>query len=178
MIIDVIRELVDWLADPATGVNALLPHVPRDAGDEAPPAVRICDETRHAWVARGRVDASVLRDGPVLLVHLAGEISAELMPDRQPDGSTVDVAIRYAARGAGTDALMRDAHQTHRCAQRVIAARFPGYTGPFPARNGVTLSVPGALQYVPLFTPLEDSVVVGALLVPIPAHDPWALDIS
>jgi hypothetical protein len=177
MIVDAIRALVAWLEDPATGVNAQLPAVPRDAGDAAPPSVRVFDETRHPWVARGQVDRGALRDGPILLVHVAEELALETLPGAEAGEAVVSVAVRYAAKGAGGEALAADAYQTHRCVHRAIAAQFESAITTH-VRNGVRLSAPNPVQYVPLVTPLEDSVVVGASIVPIPAHDPWALAIT
>lgn len=176
MITDVIRQTADWLADATTGVNAVRSAVPRDGSDPAPAAVTVFDQTRDAWVALGKILREKTGAGPMLLVQLHGDVEAPLRTDQLRGWPQVEIAVRYVARNTTRDDLVRDAWQTLRCVQRVLADRFNAAPGTSWTRNGTQFEVPRA-RFVPYSEPLDgDELVVAVLLLTFDALDPWALD--
>lgn len=173
MIVDLIRQVADWLADPSTGVNAQLASLPDDVGDATPPAVTVVDSTRDAWVARGVVPREKVGAGPVLMVMLDG--SAPVPLSTQNGHATPTIAVRYVARKAATDELLTEALQTLRAAGRVLALRFTSVMGSI-TRNRTDLEPPLEATLVPELEELEgDELVAYRLTIPIPATDAWGL---
>lgn len=177
MIVDLIRQVADWLSDGTTGVNTVRTSVPRDGGDPAPAAVNVYDQTREAWVAMGIVLREKTGAGPMLLVQLHGDVEMPVRTDQIVAGwPRVELAVRYVARNTTRDDLVRDAWQTLRCAQRVLADQFNKTPGTSWSRNGTLFEKPTA-RLVPFSEPLEgDELVVAVLLLTFEALDPWALD--
>lgn len=178
MIIEALRRGVAWLEDPETGVNALLPLVPRPAEETVPPAVRCFDETRHGWVARGLLDPTVLAAGPVLTAQLYEQlVELPATAATAAGGQVVPVVLRYAIRGPLTEQHVRDAWRTLRCAQRAIANRFDSEQD-IEQADGLTYYPPAGFQHLPDYAPAGDGLYVGGLLVLMRADDPWALGIT
>lgn len=179
MIVDLIRWVADELSNVTTGVNALRTSVPRDGGDPAPTAVNVYDQTRDAWVALGTILREKTGAGPMLLVSLHGEVEMPLETRAITTGwPRVEIAVRYVARNTTRDDLLRDALQTLRCAQRVIANLFNVSPGTTLSRNGTRFESPAA-KLVPFTESLDgDEMVVGVLLLTFEALDPWALDMA
>ena len=178
MIVESIRRLRTWLEDGATGVNALLPDVPRPLGEAAPALVTVADETRDGWVARQLIDRTALAAGPVLTVGTYDQ-PIELPAGVEPGlgGAVIPLVLRYAALGDLSDRVVVDAWRTLRCAQRAVAGRFDG---PHAAEvhEGITYYEPAGFRHLPDYVPSGDGLYVGGLLLLLRASDPWALAID
>lgn len=177
MIVDLIRWTADCLSNGSTGVNAVRANVPRDVGDPAPAAVTVFDQTRDAWVALGIILREKTGAGNLLLVQLHGDVELPLRTDELVNGwPKVELAIRFVARNTTRDDLLRDALQTLRIVQRVLADQFNKSPGTSWSRNGTLFEKPTA-RLVPFSEKLEgDELVVAVLLLTFEALDPWALD--
>lgn len=179
MIVDVLRQVTDWLNHPTLGVSAVVAGVPRDVGDTAPPAVTAYDETRQAWVATGMIPRDKVSATALLLVRSEGEVS---LPPLYPDGPAglpeVTVAVTYVASVTATpDVLWTHAYQTLRAAHRVLCDRYNVAPGAAPTRNGVLLEAPSRVTLTPIGARQDaGDTVVAALLVTFPVHDGWTRD--
>lgn len=182
--IDVALEFcVEWMTDPAAGLNAELPGVPRRAGDAVPPDVAIFNALDHDWVSRGTIPPDKLVDGPALIIapsaSLEHPIPFHLLPDRQQT-TEPDVPIQFIV------ALKRNQHARYRrvagyalrAVARVLAKRFPAANTVF-VRDQVVVrlgrTAPGLFSQ-----PIDpaDDLFVGALVVPFACLDRWALGIT
>jgi hypothetical protein len=168
--------VAEWLGDDVTGVNALLPVVPRPDTDPAPSAVTILTELTHSWVARGEILRGNI-SGPLLLVHNYADTQAEVLPELAVNRAPVEIAIRYAARGSDTKVVTRDGWRVLRAAHRTISLKIENAQTQFE-RFGVRYSVPSGIRYVNMYAASGQDLVVGALVLTLPALDPWALGIT
>lgn len=173
MIVDVLRQVADWLSDGLSGVNTLLGALPDDVGDTVPPNVTVVDVTRNEWIARGVVHRDKIGAGPLLIVSLGAVTDVPLRTDAAD--ASVPVVVQYVARKATTDELVTECLQTLRAAARVLAARFSPVVGAL-TRNETDLAPPDVARLTIEFTELEgDELIVGRLELSIPATDAWGL---
>lgn len=175
MIAAAIRHAVALLTHGTTGVNALLPSVPRPVGEAAPPAVRVFGEIAHGFTALAAVDPALLADGPVLLVSLAAPVAVDVTRGR---AEAVHLAIRYAAAFTDGDTFARQAWTTLRVAARACVAPFSttDTAGQWAApRDRVAIGAPTGVQFTPPPPDAASEVYVPALVVTFPASDPWLL---
>ena len=172
MIADVVRHVAAQLADPVAGVSARLATLPRPETDAAPAAVRVFDEITHPAVVLGPLDEALLAEGPVLLVGHVGASDVPLTPGRL---GTVSVAVRYAANER--DGLGRDAWQTLRTAARVLAAPAldASMATQVAVRHRVQLHPPTSLAFLSPPPDAAPDAFAPALVVTVPAADPWLL---
>lgn len=179
MIIDVLRQVADWLADPTTGVNAQLLLVPQDPSEGAVPPVTIRDETRAGWVGRGVVPRERVAGGPLLLVRLGQEgADVPLAGAGAFPRQSVPVDIWYLAARVETDLVVTHAVQTLRAVQRVLALEFTDVMGA-RTRNRTDLEAPVLGRVELVLEPLAgDEQVVARLTFAVPAVDPWGLAAS
>lgn len=177
MILEPIRVVADWLTSGDTGaasVATLLPLVPRDGGDPAPPALAgVDDETRVAWVARGRLPkpAPTMPRLAVSLVQ-ASELDSEMLGTYRR--GEVTVAVRYF--GAKSDAVSgtRDAHYTLRAVRRSLRRLFTDSTpAAVTARTRGTIYVESllALTEEPVWDSQDDAITSGALTLRMAVRD-------
>jgi hypothetical protein len=176
VIVDVLRQVADWLGDETTGVNALLAAVPQDEGASAPPEVVIKDETRAAWVARRVIPREKVTAAPLLLVLLGEEgVQVPLSSRAAFPPGTVPVEIWYVARKTATEELVADAFQTLRAAGRVLAGAFSAVSGAL-TRNDSEIEAPQTGRIGLVMEQLSgDELVVARLTLAVPAVDPWGL---
>jgi hypothetical protein len=174
VIVDVIRQVADWLED---DINAALALVPQDSGEAAPPSVAVKDETRAGWVARGTIPREKIGAVPLLLVRLDESAEVPLSTSQSFPRSEVPVEVLYVARKVATEVLVGEALQTLRAAARVLTQRFSPVLadGDLP-RNATELSVPlnGRIGLV-MESLAGDELVVARLTFAVPAVDPWGL---
>lgn len=119
--VECVRLLATWLADPTDGVNTLLAGVERYAGDDQPPDVAIVEFTSKGWVARGATPRSATDEGPQLAISpAAGESwEAEVPTGMEQDGEA-EVLIRYVARKELTEEAVQDWKYTLRALRRSL----------------------------------------------------------
>lgn len=173
MIVDLVRQVADWLADPSTGVNVQLASLPDDVGDTTPPNVTVADETRDAWVARGVVPREKIGAGPILIV--TSDKTSRIPLSTKNGRAENTVVVRYVARKAATDELLNDALQTLRAVGRVLALKFTSVMGSL-TRNRTDLEPPEDARLIAEFEELEgDEIIAYRLEVTIPATDAWGL---
>jgi hypothetical protein len=172
MIVDAVDQVVAWLGDGTTGVNAVRLTIP---GDVDPPAVTVYDQNNHAWVAQGTIERAEITSSAALLVDVDGPVKLPGKAERWAPWPEVPVRIRYLYRGGDTNTAVKYGMATLRAAFRACVYGFnsSGFATEV-IRNGVIFNAPDcSIQHD--FTPLGDDVVVGALLVALPALDAWAL---
>lgn len=162
MILEPVRLLADWLGASGqftgntSGINTLLAAIPRDAGDAAPAAVTLFDETRDNAVARGDLPDTL----PALMVtsrkidQLDGEVATYTR-----DG-VIELIVRYAQLNAATKDALRDASYVLRAALRSVRA----FNAETRTRNQIDVYSCLHLEVVSLWTPHESGIVTGALV--------------
>lgn len=162
MNLEPVRLLADWLADAgqfaggASGVNAMMAAVPRDAGDPAPPAVTVFDETRDGNSARGDLPATL----PAIIVtsreipQLDGEVATYTR-----DG-VIELVVRYACEKADTKAALRDSSYTLRAVLKSVRQ----FNADTRSRNQLDVYSCLDLRFVAMWTPYESGVVTGGLI--------------
>lgn len=176
---EVIGQLLSFLNDPTTGVNALIPALPLVAGETAPSAVRIIDELTDNRVARIDVDASLVKDGPVLLVMQGAPVEHAMFAEQSRPAAKVEIGLKWAKSASSTKDGIHEGRQIMRCAKRAIAVRFEspnvGRLAPF---NQVQVDPPGPWRDLLPFTQSEDNLVIVCATISFPALDTWALGIT
>jgi hypothetical protein len=109
VLLEPIRMVADWLAQGTnapggtlngpSSVNALLPSVPRDAGDPQPGSVTVYDATRDNWVARlmlGYEGSGITN--PALAVFIATDVTADGEVLTTVRDGQVDIACMYVTQ--------------------------------------------------------------------------------
>lgn len=182
MIVEPLRLLVDWATDPAAGVNAELPGVPRPAGQLAPGAVTILNELDDIWVARGEPNRDAIRGRRILAFsHFDADAQgfpAPVLPEQE--GAVVHVAATYLALGVPATLALWEARQTLRALHRVVARRFDSMHTAHE-RLDTVVSAPPQVRYLPGFGTVGDTQDVyslATLVVSLPILDRWALGIT
>lgn len=185
MILETVRILADWLADPTYGLNAVRPSVPKDTDVTDFPTVQVFDSTRDGRVTRGGVPNLEPADFPCVLVSPADQPIEDTNPTVAPwpSDTTVTVLVRYATRVVDAAKGERDASQTlravRRCIRRLIldgrTVLLPGQTSPDSAcrRADVQLISVERLQAATLYESTEDATVTGGVLVTCHVRDIW-----
>lgn len=172
MELEVIRMVAAALAHDTIGVNAKLPGVPRDVGDEQPSDVTIADSTRDGWVARRKVASGSNAVLPAIAVsvfrpaELDGEIGTIIR-----DG-TFDVLLEHVVRNSDTALATQDGLYRMRAAMRTLGEfHKPIYASTLRTRNGVLLLACTKLHEVSTWSEREDAVVTAALIVSYSVRD-------
>ena len=155
MILEVLRELTDYLNDPTNGVAAKLATTPRDAGDPLPTLGTIADETRNNAVAQQYLPSTPgiavnIQQVPLLDPHTV-QIDA--------DGDAI-VIIRYGVAAADT----KDATRNTSYVLRAIARSLRSFNRSTHTRNGIAIYSCLDLRLLQLWQPKEDQVMTGAAL--------------
>lgn len=162
MMLETVRIVADHLASAgATGVSAQLAGVPRDAGDSAPTAPGVVDETRSLDVAIGRAPTTL----PALTVALDDVVDMDPRTSQGTRDAEVALVIRYVCRGPAQSAT-RDSYYTLRAVERSLDRLALPST-----RNDVTVFSCTDRRYVPPLQPLEDLWVVGGVRVTYQVRD-------
>lgn len=190
MIVDVMRLVLEWLSDPVTGVNAQLAAVPRDPGEDPPPAVVIYNELDHPWVARNVISRDALKDmagNPQPGLILRGPpsdqpiLAAVLPQQQQANPVIIPLGLMYASRkpvAQTSAAQVRDARQTMRAAFRVIARKFDGPHTTYVRNDCVVGLTSEGLALANKYVDAGDDEVLDSLLLPFTVLDRWALGIT
>lgn len=196
MIVDAIRLLAGWLADPDTGINAQLAQVPRLETEPAPAAVTLYNEIDDPWVARGEIPRSLWIDengAPrrlfMVRMHPDPEgFVAQVLPELEDKAHWTIVPLVCIAAARKVESpnsaitiadLVRDNRQIIRTAFRVIAQHFDSINS-FYELNSVRFELPGPMGLrlnSQLLEPISD-VEVDGLEFPLRAQDRWALGIT
>lgn len=169
---DTIRQVAAWLEDDTLGVNALLPTVPKDVGDEALPLVRIFAATEYDWVARSMIDRAKLEDGPVLLVSAFPTAEATIYAGGKPAPGQLAIAVRYAARKTASSVLQRQGWQTMRAAMRSLVKQATQQN--IIRENGVRIGPLDGLTHIAALEESGDDILIDILTVTLTVDDAWA----
>lgn len=149
MELEVVRTIAEAMADPVTGINAILAGVPRDAGDPAPPLVTIYEETTDDWVADRQLphellEADVAGGAALLAIGVASETdfqngdgTAEVRA--ADDTGEVTLVIYYGTATSAPALAVRDALYTMRAVRRWFNWFFQNDQGQARERNSVEL---------------------------------------
>jgi hypothetical protein len=173
LIVDAIAQVVAWMTDATTGVNAIRTTVPGEAST-AIPSVTWYDSNTHAWAARGTIERDQMTTAWIGVVSRLGDVALSAQPQHHRPSPPVPVLIRFAARDTATHTEVKIGEQLVRCATRAIAAVWWSNNLADVTRNGV-LFEPPTLRALDIWQQPGDDAVVGALLVSLPALDAWAL---
>lgn len=144
MELETIRMVADWLEGAAPGssnasVNAFLPSVPRDAGDDVPPNVTVYDSTRDEWVTLQKVPHESEVTLPALVVcpadalRMDGEVMTVFRDGRGK------LAVVYVDRRADRKALNQNALYTARAVRQSLKAFHDPVNAGSRARNNIHL---------------------------------------
>lgn len=173
MILDTVRAWSDWLGNGTYGVNALIPGLPLDGTDAAPPMLAaIVDETRSGPASRRMIPETL----PALIVRLqeASDLSPSVGPNVEHRDADVVVATLYAANATSTEQGYRAAYYTLRAVQRSLAKFFDAsiaVANTARLRNNVTIYSAKALQHITNFSALEDTDILAGLFITFQVRD-------
>lgn len=165
MIVECVDLVAEWLADGTNGVNALLPAVPRKAGDVQPASLAaILAETRNGEVARGKFPQATT-SYPALVVTVEGDIA--IPPDVRTAKweALVPVSMLYAVRQVASELGTRDAGYTLRAVLRSIWKLEDPANAAARVRNNITLQGIERIDWLASAAELEDVVVLGGVRV-------------
>ena len=165
MLVEPVRIVADWLADPSYGVNALRLTVAVDAGDAQPGEVVIGDETRSGRVARGELPMPTSTATNLIAVTSGPGVTFEggvLTTVR--DGS-VPMVIRIGTSDVATEDGTRDGLYLARVVFQSLKILAESGHADDRTRNGIHLTEPSDLVIQSLFQPLEDAHVTCAVQV-------------
>jgi len=169
MILETVRILADWLADPTYGINAVRASVPKDAGVADFPAVTILDSTRDGRIGRGGVPNLTAAEFPALLVSPSDQPVDQQAPGVRPfaPDATITVLIRYATNVLDTAVAERDASQTIKAiwwqmAQLDVTAA--GELAKDRTASKVQLLYLQSMQAATLYEAANDTIVTGGVL--------------
>lgn len=196
MIVAGLQWLVGVLTDPATGVNAQLPDVPRDEGQDAPPAVAVFSELDPAcdWVARGEIPQDVLKDEAgnprsILIVRMRPEpdgVKLDHLPEfEQTDPNIIPFIIVHARRRLETEgstetnaSIKRDGRQAIRTCFRCISQQFDSSHTAIVINDCVITLPRRGLILGSEFAEPTDALELDSLVVTPRIVDRWALGLS
>lgn len=177
MIVSAVRQIADWLADAATGVNTQLAALPLEAVDSPPPLVTVWDATRFDWVARGVVPRDRTGKLPLLLVHVPSEQELSAWAgDPQGGARSLTVLVDYVRRPQlepDSDYLVSHAMQTLRACARALQAPFTSVDT--RTRTGVDLGRPSFRILAAQEKLAGEETIVATLEVTLLAFDPWVM---
>lgn len=162
MILESCRLLTDWLNDPSNGVAAMLATTPRDAGDPLPTLGTIADETRNDLVAQQRLPSL---PGVGVNVEIVNELDGEVATYTRDGRPTL--LIRYGVAKDATSTGVRDAAYVLRAIIKSIRL----FNASTRTRNQVDIYSCLQLSYTPMWRPIEDAIITGAVRVQFQARD-------
>ena len=177
MILDTLRIVSDWFADPTYGVAAMLAQVPLDGSDTRPAGVEIYDETRHADVAIGLLPVPATAGHVVLAVNMARDgvtVDGNAMPPIA-DGQ-VPIVIRIGRASSTPVTAVRDALYVSRAAYWSLRRLMKNDADAYAARtqrNGGTVAILtlAHLAITPFHVQLEDVQLVATWLAVLNVRD-------
>lgn len=178
MRLEAVRIVADWLKDPTNGVNALLPGVLRDIGDDLPPLLAegpddlaaVYDVTRHEWV-RKRQDPPAR---PCLYITTEGsfDLHGEEMVGTYVDTKTsVIVIVRYLAARSNTEKGTTDGEYTIRAIRQSIKRLMQQGNDPARTRNGIAVFNWARCTYYPVTETIGEHMVSGAVALHFDVRD-------
>jgi hypothetical protein len=164
--LEVVRIVAGWLEDESTGVNALLPSVPRDGDDPQPDDVTVLNEADDNIPATGRLP---LEDVPALVVHHTGVRWAEEQPVAGAirDGE-VDILIRYQVENVETAVAWAETSYVLRAVERCLRGHAYGEQSTI---NSITAYQITALSRARIDAPMEDTIVTSGVTVTLRIRD-------
>jgi hypothetical protein len=193
--VDLLRWAKDVLTDGAGGVNAQLPNVPRDGGEDAPGAVTVVTPLETEWVGRGQIPRDQLVDASsnakrllILMLHPdpEGYVAHALPEFDQGSPSIVPLVALFTCRkiekvGDTTTVVkqIRDGRQTLRAVMRTFAKKFESGNTAF-TRNDCEITLPSAPGFIlnSQFVEPSADLIVDALVMSYRVLDRWALGVT
>ena len=154
MILEVLRQVTDWLNDPTNGVAAQLALIPLDGADTAPAVGTIADETRNNSVAQ-----QYLPSTPGIAVNI------QEIPLLDPEVATVErdgeakVLIRVGVPNVDTDNATRDTSYILRAIVRSLRL----FNASTRTRNQIAVYSCIDLRLASLWQPKDDQLITGAV---------------
>ena len=175
------RLCVEWMTDPADGLNVQLAAVPSLERPVSDRYIEIYNSLDHDWVARNHVSSDKVKNGPVFMIAppTSSEkqaLLAPLLPSRQQEQSP-EVPIQFTAvwRGAATAEQRLLAGWAMRACMRVLARRFASHLTDYTRDHCVVRL--GAAPPALFLAPVDDELLSSAIIIPFAVLDRWALDI-
>lgn len=172
--LEAVRIVADWLADPTYGVSAKLAGVPRDGSDTVSATVGIEDETRNDEVARGRVPdgSTTVVIGVGVSSHMEGVFdTSELRPIKRDHQIPLLLRMRYVGEDSST--AVRDLYYVWRAVSRSLEELRQGSATAITARtrNSTFLEQVVRDLGVPLWSSAEDKQVILARQIVVQMRD-------
>jgi hypothetical protein len=172
----VVRWVDNILESERTGVNALIPDVPRAPGEAPPPLAVVFNAMDHAAVARARLNQGARPELFSLAVRVAEEIEVDgnAGAGGVEDTCLVVVDLEAVATDADNAMLLADAYRIMRCVRRALNHAFTqlGMAGIVLEEQCITPPVTMTLQTLDP-TPGSGAAHL-ALLLPFTMTDTWA----
>lgn len=170
------------LADPATGVNALLPEVPRDEHDATPPACDIVNFLDTEWAATMEIPPNALKTNRgTLIIRNASEFIPVSVPANAEMRHQQPVFALVAIYGVRMEAdrerhkFVRDCCNTLRCVQRATHIWFEEHSVDDPARTRNNCVVAEALDQGYFQFPTDIKGIIGwGFMLEVRMTDRWA----
>lgn len=188
MRLEIVRAVADWLIDKGGagfGVNAYIPTVPIDTGDNRPDTIAGFSSSdfpnttigvfdpRHPWVAEGKEPPVY----PALYVMAQGRLLLEGAPNpsgqiRRTLGSGAEITIRYVTQNTDKAAAMQAGEYTLRAVVRSLRQLDSNDNQAARTRNGIYMELSmDPIEYWPVQGSVGNARVAGAILVRYLARD-------
>ena len=175
MILETVRIVSDWLGGSTYGLAPMLAAVTLDGSDTRPTVPAIYDETRNGPAARRKIPAK-----PSLVIRQTGEgaqLNGEPFPVAGPRDADVHLGVWYADSESASEIGNQGAHYVLRAAAQSLRL-LTSSTGAAGAaavtarnRNGIQLLLCKSLSLVTAYEPLEDGILLGAVLATYHVRD-------
>jgi hypothetical protein len=179
MIVEIPDLIGEWLQNATHGVNALIPGVPRKAGDAAPDAITsFLISTRSGLAARAKLpnDPALY---PLLVIGQDGPAGIDVSIRQGVwDSENFPLSVGYCVREVLSEVGVRDAGYTMRAVMRSIWRLFdPDNAAGAAARNNIHGNSSIAVQsltkmdIVDTVAELEDALILGAVRIELRVRD-------
>lgn len=173
MLLEPLRIVADWIANPVHGTNAELRLLPRDVADVAlVPFVTVYDASRHAWVSRAEITAETPGMKLPALAVLAqddvtmdGEIGSVFRDGR------VNLAIAYLTDEPESAEAMGNALYTLRATARSLAGLLANGAEASRERNQIVLRACSTMRLGLLHQARGAVTMIAALVLAVDLRD-------
>lgn len=175
MILEPVRIIADWLTDAGPGnLGTVLALVPRDPGDPLPatPSITDCTRDDHAAVQLAPLPDAL--PAVQILAQDTGLIERGPYVSPEPADVQMEVVMRLVYGTANAAAAMRDSCYVMRALRRSMRLLAQNTQSATRTRNGQHLVSFMEARSVPVFTPANDQMISGGMVILCDVRDIWA----
>jgi hypothetical protein len=179
MILEPVRIIADWLTDAGPGnLGTVLALVPRDAGDPLPATPTVTDCTRDDQAAVQLAPLPAALPAVQVLAQDTGLIERGPYVSPQPADVQMEIVLRLVYGTADAATAMRDSGYVMRALRRSIRLLAQNDQSATRTRNGQHLISFMESRSVPVFTPVQDQMISGGIVLVCDVRDTWAAGLS